>query len=227
MLQPSSEFNTTLKRKDQIQEYIDLAQQAGYVHRHDPPKNWDNYKALKWTLARHTDREVNIMDAGGIPASSYLPTLSQFGYTRLVALDLSNPHPPKLDREKNITYKRGDITDTKYPDAYFTAVACLSVIEHGVPLDAFFQEMARVIKSGGSLMVSTDYWDEKVENPDGRMAYGVPVHIFSRQEMEEAIRIAAQHGFSLSDEPDFDCEERTVSWMGFQYTFILLCFTRA
>lgn len=220
-----SEFNTVLKRKEQIQEYVQLAAEAGYVHRSDAPKNWDNYKALRWTLQRHTDRNTNILDAGGIPASSYLPTLEKLGYNRLVALDLSNPEPPKV--LNNITYKRGDITNTPYQDDYFTAVACLSVIEHGVPLEAFFREMSRIVRSGGSLLVSTDYWDEKVVNTDGRQAYGVPVHIFSKQEILECIALGATHGFTLEDEPDLECEERTISWMGFQYTFVLLCFTKS
>jgi SAM-dependent methyltransferase len=219
-----AQLNTTLKTKADIGRYIQVAKRMGYVNRSDPPKNWDNVKALDWVMQHHPDRDVVILDAGGIPASAFLPTLQKFGYKRLVALDLSNPEPSRF--QGNITYKRGDITKTTYPDNYFDAVGCLSVVEHGVPLEEFFAEMARVMKPGGSLIVSTDYWDEKIINQDGRQAYGVPVHIFSRQEMQEAIEIGAKHGFQISSPVDFDCQERTISWMGFDYTFIVVCFQK-
>lgn len=222
LTEEEAQLNTTLKTKADIQRYIEVAARMGYVHRHDPPKNWDNVKALDWVMTHHPDRDSIILDAGGIPASAFLPTLQSFGYRRLVALDLSNPDPARY--QGNIVYKRGDITKTGYPDNYLDAVGCLSVIEHGVPLEEFFAEMARIMKPGGSLLVSTDYWDEKVDNPDGRQAYGVPVHIFSRQEMEQAVAIAAKHGFEVSGPVDYECQERTVSWMGFDYTFILVCF---
>jgi SAM-dependent methyltransferase len=222
LTEEEAQLNTTLKLKTDIGRYIEVAKRMGYVHRHDPPKNWDNVKALDWIMKRHPNKDAVIMDAGGIPASAFLPSLQNFGYKRLVALDLSNPEPAQY--KGDIVYKRGDITDTRYPDNYLDAVSCLSVIEHGVPLDKFFAEMARVMKPGGSLVVSTDYWDEKVVNPDERQAYGVPVHIFSQQEMEQAVQIAAKYGFRLSGPVDYSCRERTVSWMGFDYTFIVLAF---
>ena len=221
LTQEEAQPNTTLKLKADIGRYINVAERMGYVNRHDPPKNWDNVKALDWIMKRHPDTSAVILDAGGIPASAFLPTLRSFGYKRLIALDLSNPEPAQF--HGSITYKRGDITKTGYPDNYLDAVGCLSVIEHGVGLDEFFGEMARVMKPGGSLVVSTDYWDEKVVNVDGRQAYGVPVHIFSREEMEQCVAVAAKYGFTTGP-VDYDCEERTVSWMGFDYTFIVVCF---
>lgn len=224
-LEDPETLNTTLKLSSDIERYIGLCKDANFVHRSDAPKNWDNYKALKFVLKNHPDRNAVIMDAGGIPASAFLPSLQHLGYKRLVALDLSNPEPARFNGD--ITYRRGDITQTAYPANYFDAVGCLSVIEHGVDVNKFFAEMGRVLKSGGSLIVSTDYWQDKIENTDGRSAYGVPVHIFSQQEIEKAIVIAEKHGFKLSsDTIDFDVDEKTISWMGFQYTFIVLAFTK-
>jgi SAM-dependent methyltransferase len=219
-------MNTTLKTVAEIEQYITKCQEAGYVHRADKPKNWDNYKAVTHILQNHTDVDVPIMDAGGIEASAFLPSLAKRGYRRLLALDLSNPMPPKLIN--NITYRRGDITDTKYPNQFFQAVGCLSVIEHGVDLKQFFTEMHRILKVGGSLIVSTDYWCDKIHNPQNIRAYGVPIMIFSRQEIEQAIYIAKECGFELTEPTtaDLECEEKIVSWYGFQYTFIILCFRK-
>jgi SAM-dependent methyltransferase len=224
LTEDEAQLNTTLKTRSEVDRYIDVAERVGFLRRHDPPKNWDNVKALSWIMKNHPNRDSVILDAGGLESGAFLPTLQEFGYRRLVALDLSNPEPPQI--KGGIAYKRGDITSTLYPDNYFDAVGCLSVIEHGVPLERFFQEMARIMKPGGSLLVSTDYWSEKIVNPDGRRGFGVPVHIFSRQEMKQTVEIAAKHGFRVSGDGvvDYECQERTVNWMGFNYTFILVCF---
>lgn len=218
-------LNTTLKRRDQIKEYITLCEESGLVHRHDPPKNWDNFKAVHRVLSHHPNRNARILDAGGIQASAFLPSLCANGYQRLVALDLTNPEPPRVDGA--ITYKRGDITKTAYLDSSFDAIGCLSVIEHGVDATLFFKEMSRLLKTGGSLIVSTDYWKEKIINSDGRKAYGVPVHIFSESEIRDVVNIADQYGLHLTDKDvDYKCDEKTIDWMGFQYTFIILCFEK-
>jgi 2-polyprenyl-3-methyl-5-hydroxy-6-metoxy-1,4-benzoquinol methylase len=221
----NTKMNTTLKNQAQIQETIEASKQAGYVHRADRPKNWDNFKALRHVIERFTDKNSSILDAGGIEASAFLPSLAKLGYSRLVALDLSNPTVPKISN--GIVYKRGDITATQYPPHSFHAVACLSVVEHGVDLRLFFSEMQRIIKPGGSLIVSTDYWPEKIINADGRRAYGVPVHIFSKEEILQLISIANEFGFRITSEPDLEAEDKTVSWMGFSYTFVILCFEAA
>lgn len=220
-------MNTTLKTKEEIAQYIEKCRTANFVHRADAAKNWDNYKALQYVLQNYPDRNLHILDAGGIQASAFLPTLQLFGYKRLIALDLSNPDPPKL--ADDIVYKRGDITQTTYQPNTFDVVACLSVIEHGVNIDLFFAEMSRIIKSNGCLVVSTDYWADKIENFDGRRAYGVPVFIFGRDDVQKMISVAAQHGFQISpahETPDLECQDKTINWMGFQYTFLILCFKK-
>ena len=217
-------MNTTLKQKTDIQKYIDICHDEGFVYRIDPPKNWDNYKSIKWIMKEHKDRNSVILDAGGIPESAFLPTLERLGYKKLIALDLCNPDPPLLSG--NITFARGDITKTPYEDQYFDVVASLSVIEHGVDVELFFKEMARITKPGASVIVSTDYWQHKINNHDGRQAYGVPVYIFDQKAVEDAILIANKYGFEITSKVDYDCEEKTIFWMGFSYTFIVLCFRK-
>lgn len=101
------------------------------------------------------------------------------------------------------------------------------MIEHGVDMEKFFTEMERIVRPGGSVIVSTDYWKDKIVNPDGRQAYGVPVHIYSGDEIRGLIEIAKKHSFELvGGDLDLECEDRTVQWMGFNYTFIVLGFQK-
>lgn len=219
-----AKINTTLKTKEVASFFSGqmLLRNPPCVRHPDPPKNWDNIKAVNWIMNRHPSKESRIMDAGGLKISSLLPTFRNFGYKNLFAMDLNNPQPSTW--HNGILYEKGDITETRYPDNHFDAVGCMSVVEHGVPLEGFFAEMSRIIKPGGSLVVSTDYWKEKIINHTGVYAFGVPVFIFSKEDVEEAIVIASRHGFRTESEIDYECSEKTISWCGFQYTFIIICF---
>ncbi len=46
----------------------------------------------------------------------------------------------------------------------FDYITSLSVIEHGVNIENYFKEMNRVLKKGGMLLTSTDYWYDKINN---------------------------------------------------------------
>lgn len=218
-------LNTTLKLKSDILEFEQLVLQKGWPNRHDKCKNWDNYKAVCAISSRHPNKDAVILDAGGIESSTLLPCLQKIGYKNLTSANLEGPIPPKMVGD--IIYTRGDITATKYPNQYFDAIGCMSVIEHGVNLDKFFSEMKRIIKIGGTLIVSTDYWKNKIVNEKKIIAYGVPILIYSAEEILEMITIAANNSFKLTNDPlDLDVTERTVNWYGFEYTFIILGFER-
>jgi SAM-dependent methyltransferase len=114
-----------------------------------------------------------------------------------------------------------DLTRTSFPDASFDAIACLSVIEHGVPLDAYVREMARLLKPGGLLVTSTDFWCESLDTA-GQEAYGVPIRIFTPAEIEAWLAQAAEVGLVQTGPVDLGCEERVVTWAraNLRYTFL-------
>ena len=186
-------------------------------------KNWDLLIALGLILERTPTRGA-VLEMGSTQYSKLLPWLYLYGYRSLVGIDLVYDAPILADP---IVYRPMDLTRTTFADASFDAIACLSVIEHGVDLATFARELARLLRPGGILVASTDYWHEPVET-GGQEAYGVPIRILTPADMTGLVEAARAAG--LRELRPFDplCEERVVRWehYGLEYTFAAVAFER-
>jgi FkbM family methyltransferase len=101
------------------------------------------------------------------------------------------------------------------------------VIEHGVDIHDFFAEAQRLVRPGGLLVLTTDYWEEKIEIPSEFRIFGLPWMIHSKEEIESLIQEASKYGFDpLDGESIPACGDPCVRWGGYEYTFILLAFRR-
>lgn len=202
------------------------ARELGLPVHPDPPKTWDTLLALG-TVLRHVSSDVRVIDAGGERYSALLPSLVRYGYRDLAAINLAFD---SLTTRGPIRYVPGDATRMPWPDGTVGAITCLSVIEHGVPIDAFLAECARLLQPGGVLVISTDYWPTPVDT-GGREAYGTPIRIFDRAGLARLVERAVSHGLvptSPIDDVLAVDPERAVTWRRFDlhYTFALLTFRR-
>ncbi|MGI8426958.1 MAG: class I SAM-dependent methyltransferase [Actinomycetota bacterium] len=207
-----------LKSAKEVQGSLEQVQRLGLPPVADLPKNWDSLAALDLIL-RTMDTRSRIFDAGGEWYSMILPWLFLYGYKSLTAGNLVFD---KKTRRGTIVYGPSDITDTKFSTGSVDAVTCLSVIEHGVDLDAYFREMSRIIRDGGILITSTDYYDTPIDTK-GQEAYGVPIHIFTKDEITQGLELAARYGFSLMSPIDLRSAEKVVHWKQYdlRYTFVI------
>jgi len=97
------------------------------------------------------------------------------------------------------------------------------VIEHGVDLNSYFKEMSRILKTNGILITSTDYYETPIDTK-GQIAYGVPIHIFTKEEIEEAMNISEKYGLFLTSPLDLTCDEKVVYWKQYDLRFTFLNF---
>lgn len=205
---------------------------------HDEQKNWDTLRCLK-SIERYFSRElrrggksIRVLDAGSGSKPWILQWLdSRNRNLRLFACDRT---PISINKKvfRDVDFTVQEMSATTYRDTYFDAVTCISAIEHGVDTHTFFKEMARVLKVGGLLLISTDYWPSPLETqelfPYGEQ-YG-PMRVFTRVEIKEMILDAERCGFELigSLRRATRSGRKVVLWkrMDVRYTFTFLSFRR-
>ena len=211
-------LNGTLKTRAAWEAAFEHAKELHVPLHRGPEKNWDHLAAVTTILA-NTNNSARILDAGGEIYSNVLPALFLYGYHELFGINLTFSDPV---RRGPIRYIPGDLTRTPFPAAHFDAITCLSVIEHGVPLPDYFREMYRLLKPGGVLITSTDYYPIPIDTK-GKFAHGAPIKIFSKSEIQSALGLARSVGFETTGNVDLECNEKPIRWepFGLEYTFVL------
>lgn len=221
MMWLNSQTNSTLKSSEAVARSKTILGNSVLPIHVDGPKNWDNLVAV-WQTVLTTDPVHPVMDVAATAESAYLPGLRRLGYHDLVSINLDEPNPRV---EQGIRYMQGDCTSTVFPEDHFGFISCLSVIEHGVNLRDFFRESFRILKQGGHLLVSTDYWQDPVDTM-GQKAFGAPVKVFTAGDAMDMIRTAQDAGFMVTGNVDLTCDQRVVNWIGMDYTFINILFRK-
>jgi SAM-dependent methyltransferase len=217
--------NAVLTTRAEWEAAVAQATALGLPPYYGPPsKNWDGLAALACIL-RHIRRSAPVLDAGAAEHSMILPWLFLYGYTNLFGINIEFDRAWKRG---SIRYEPGDITKTRFGANTFEAVVCQSVLEHGVDVPAYLREMARIVRPGGLLMTSVDYYDEPVDT-HGVTPDGLPYRVFNRTDIGELLSTAGSLGLTLTDPIDLTCQERAVKWdsYGLEYTFLLLTMRKA
>ena len=78
-----------------------------------------------------------------------------------------------MHNDKPLKLSIQSLEETNYQSNTFDFVTSLSVIEHGVDIHKYFIEMNRILKKGGLLLTSTDYWLEKITNTKHVLSRGL------------------------------------------------------
>jgi len=215
--------NTALRSKADVERAVSTVQDVGLAPHIERTKNWDALIALG-TILEATDRKASVLEMGAEVYSPLLTWLYQYGYRSLIGIDLV--HRERV-RRGPIQLLPMDLTATTFRDRSFDAVACLSVVEHGVDPDAYFREAARLLRPGGVLVTSTDYWPDPVDTR-GQKAFGQPIRVFDRAGIDGLLAAASRHGFATTGRLDLEADERAVRWARYDldYTFVAMIMRR-
>jgi len=231
--------NSVLKTTSQVKDAKRYLKALDLFPHHDTIKCWDTYKMIDIIIK--ADRKSFILDVG-CNDSPILPMLKRLGFRNLYGCDLvlqprykhnfmntiysvyKRGYKPVVDmhKDKDLKLSIQSLEETNYQSNTFDFVTSLSVIEHGVDIHKYFMEMNRILKKGGFLLTSTDYWLEKITNTKRVLSRGAPDKVFDRNEIEDAIAIGEKSGLKLIEPIDYACMDKVVHWdqTGLDYTFI-------
>ena len=222
-----------LRRRGEVVQMASWLRARGLCATPDWIKSWDSALALQRVLGDPL-RAPSVFDAG-CRSGMLLPWLWQSGVGDLHGCDLRLPLPPLRAawRRRELgtlllllrflaaawrRLNRASVTDTGAPAERFDYVTSMSVIEHGVPLAAFFREAHRILRSGGTLIVSTDYWPEPVDTGGSRLFNDAVDVVFDRASVAGLLEAARAAGFLAPDCGDLGAEEPVVKVRGLAYT---------
>lgn len=133
---------------------------------------------------------------------------------------------------EGVEYIQGDLMKTPYEDNYFDTLTCLSVIEHEVNFDLLAKECSRLLRPGGKLYISCDYWDPKVDTTDvGTKLYGLKWNILDKADVLLLVSALKENGLEITSEIDWTTQDKVInpqfySPYGREYTFGLFSFTK-
>jgi len=216
-----------LKTKDELETSRRIVSDFCLPSHHDSQKDWDTLLAFS-DILRIGKPNPRILDSG----SGAKAVILQWLYKALPMAELHAcdrvEHSKKFFKTINTTFRCCDISATSYEDGYFDIVTSISVIEHGVDIEKFIHESYRILKSGGSLLISTDYWFESIDTKN-KYPYGKengPMKIFDVNSIAELVFLAREAGFETTnfDPMELATSEKCITWsrMNENYTFIYL-----
>ena len=230
-------YNSVLKNLSEVNYAINNLHSLGLFAHPDKVKSWDTYKMVK--IISEGARSSFILDVG-CNGSPILSILKRLGFKNLYGCDLFLKKIPSTlteivyplyrpiieiyeDKAFNISIQ--NLEKTNFQDKMFDYITSLSVIEHGVNIQNYFKEMNRIMKKGGILLTSTDYWPDKILNiiKTKHNHRNDPDNVFSKEEIEKDVLKAAELNDLILTEPiDFSFENKVVHYnvTGLDYTFI-------
>jgi glycosyltransferase involved in cell wall biosynthesis/SAM-dependent methyltransferase len=217
----TSILNTVLKTKQEVKESIENLKKLKLYPHGEQTKNWDCYRAFSFILNYGSPNSM-ILDVGSADYGVILPWLELYGYSSLFGCDITFKEDFKKGK---IHYSKQDLQKTNFKSGSFDFITSISVIEHGVYIPAYLKEMSRLLKPGGYLLTSTDYWPEPIDTK-GLYPYGKALgemKIFTQKDIEELVQIAQEYGLELTYPIDFLYKDRVVYWerVDKRFTFIL------
>jgi SAM-dependent methyltransferase len=190
----------------------------------DVLKSWDVANAISLIEANCPDKDAPILDMGCFN-SEILYALHNLGYRKIHGCDL-NPLVRWMPYWHKIDYRAADITKTPYESKSFAAVTCMSVVEHGVPLEPLADEVTRLLKPGGLFVFTTDYdasGGSHEIDPQFRV-FGQSWTIFTPETLRAIVDRFQSRGFTYLDPASMDDRhsDRPVHWNGQDYTFVMV-----
>jgi SAM-dependent methyltransferase len=186
-------------------------------------KSWD-VALFADLLIRELPTHARVVDVGSV-ASELLWALHLAGFEDLVGCDV-DARVVTMPFAGRIHYRIGELSTLHLPAGSVDAVTAVSTIEHGVDLRSFLATTSSLLRPGGLLCLSTDYWPDKLDT-QGLNAFGLPWTIFDRREIHAMIDLARKFGLRVNEDGGIpSVSTPPIFWNGRNYTFLAIVFVK-
>lgn len=131
----------------QSDHYLAMINPESNPHRIEVNEAYVNF------VHRHAGRYKTVLDLGcGTGFSSFLLSKREF---KVTGLDISDKFLAvmKPKESKNLKFIVGDILNLEFPDRSFDVVTSHEVIEHITNIEKALNEMTRIVKKGGRIII--------------------------------------------------------------------------
>lgn len=222
----SIKMNHFLKKREDIDACTNLIRLQGLIEHGISAKNFDICNIVPLLT------DGDILDMGSSGGSCILENAVLRKLTgRKIGIDLEYTETTKSPIPE-IELIKADLMSTPFEAGTFSFITCLSVIEHQVDFDKLAKECARLLKPGGKLFITFDYWPEKV-NTTGLKLYDLEWSILSRDEAMALINACERIGLKISSTVDWTVMDAVINpeycspFTGIRYTFGIFEFVKS
>ena len=217
-------MNKFLKTRQEIDEATKFIQDNGLVESGISAKNWEVWQVMPYM------KDGDWLDMGSDGGVVLQNLLAKKINGVKVGVDLSYHLDYYWDIEGILLYKR-DLMNTGFGSNSFDFITSLSVIEHEVDFSRFAKEVSRLLKSGGHLFVSFDYWNPKPLY-EKRKLYKLDWNILDEKDVLNLIDVLRENGLNLVGDIDWTTQDAVINdtycspVQGVSYTFGIFHFIK-
>lgn len=217
-------MNFFLKTRNDIDAATAFMEAGGYKTSGLSAKNWEIFQVLPYMA------DGDWVDLGS-DGSVVLENLVAKGIRGAkVGIDLAyaaNYFYP----DTGIDLQKGDLMNTPFENESFDFATSLSVIEHDVDFSKFAKEVSRILKPGGHLFCSFDYWNPKPLY-EKRILYKLDWNILDEKDVLNLIDVLRENGLHLVGDIDWTTQDAVINdtycspVQGVSYTFGIFHFVK-
>jgi hypothetical protein len=212
-----SRTNRPIQDQSELDRMCEIMRGSSMAVHPIPHKNWHAMMCIHHatTCSSSSDLVLHVSSSWNHP---FLDGMISSGYSNLVAFSITDDYLGSLG---NVAYQHADCTSTVLMDSSVSFVSCCDAAEQGVDLSLLITEVSRILKPGGRMMISFDYWQDQPETR-GMILKGSVPRITDRSMVSSFLEEAERHGMLLDGDVELYCKDPTVYWGDMEYTVLSL-----
>lgn len=187
-------MNEFLKTKDQIDQATKWLIGNGYQSHPISCKDYELAEMTKYL------EDGDIIDLGANGSFVLHNAIIKNIKGRKVGVDLSEV--AGFNKAEGVEYYQQDLMNTSFEDNSFDTIFCASVIEHQVDIKRFSKECSRLLRSGGTLFLSFDYYNPKPDTSKTKL-YSLDWNILDEKDVLSLIHEMELAGLTVGSEIDW------------------------